>query len=427
MDTLIKFNKIDNARRLNFNGSFVQIPKSKWGYLRKFKIYGNATQAPDPTPETPQPIKTVGTSTNVMACGENLFAIDATFPKTVQGVTVDYSDGVLTFNGTSTIGETDFYLTTNMNGKYAFVKNGDIYTMKNQLVGGSYTGNTANFLAYVSITKTTGGRLNYLNAAVNTTRSMAAPADGHLDRIRIYLSANEFITFNNYKIKVHMVKGAYTAETMPPYTPYIGSITPITFRDTNGHLHDLSSVPSGIRDEVNGYSESVDNIGHKTADGTESGWTISGSDIMSDYIRFSNDTLITNRIPETGDENGKTGRFLCSHFPPGSAWPSDTFYDCFSFLDTAQRIFIKIAKVNLAGYSPELTNAQKVQLFRDWLSLNPIEIIYVRTPKPWTLHPDERKKIITVDDTVCNVFTDSEVQPEMELNAISYGEINYGT
>ena len=96
--------KINTAKRKNFNGELVQINKSKWGYLRDLKIYGKSTQGANPTLETPQPIKTTGTATNVTACGENLFDMSKLPSGTLSGMTIscNFSDNSIILNGTMT-------------------------------------------------------------------------------------------------------------------------------------------------------------------------------------------------------------------------------------------------------------------------------------------------------------------------------------
>ena len=67
-----------------------------------------------------------------------------------------------------------------------------------------------------------------------------------------YILKNFASANGNYTVEFYEVQITEVSKT--DFYPYKGSTTPITFRDTNGNLHDLSSLPDGTADSVDVYS-----------------------------------------------------------------------------------------------------------------------------------------------------------------------------
>jgi hypothetical protein len=171
------------------------------------------------------------------------------------------------------------------------------------------------------------------------------------------------------------------------YTPYTGNTYPYRLEDLDGTLHELCSLPDGTADSYdrdNGVL--IKRTKSIVLDGSESGWELYFADELDDYIRFVNRTVITDSEKKLGNENGLNGNALCSHFKNGRAWDTGTFDNLFSFSNTASWIWFKIAKSELTGYSVGLTNAQKVDLFKTWLSQNPVTVLYKpATPQTYNI------------------------------------------
>lgn len=410
---MIKFNKIDNARRLNFNGSFVQIPKSKWGYLRKFKIYGESTQEADPTPTDPKDIKSVASTINVTACGENL-AKNVLIDIAQHGVNFSFNPitNAYKIEGTSDVGTYPFK-TFSMISKGFSGKTITIFK----------SGNTNSPSLRVHDRQGSLGNVADLSFSNKIIVVTLPELTNDLDVEFVCVPS----TYYNSEQYVQILLGSYTLETIPPFTSFTGSTTAITFRDTNGNLHYPSSLPAGTADEINIDKKSFDRVKRLVV---TSGTTSEPNNIAAEFFSVS-DILCgvywrdaANKFAETLSEQNN---IYSSHFKAGTPYrraPYEMLYNNNkSTFDTQIIAYLYKTDITNAGFTLDNIGARSYidKVIAD--TGQPIIFDYpLATPIPWTLHPDEQKKIITVDDTVCNVFTDSEVQPEMEFNAISYGE-----
>ena len=269
-------------------------------------------------------------------------------------------------------------------------------------------------MAYFGASNTKGSSGNWrdVNLSNNNTSITAVCNYNYITRFWFYLESS--VTCEDYKMRIMLQNGVESI----PFKPYIGSTTPITFRDTSGFLHDLSSLPDGTSDSVDVYSGAGLDI-QKTLI-VESGT----SPIEVNYYGTDNSTYVMATIFDTTQHYATATNTLNVRSNMFTVIPSNT---------PARPNILKAYKnpgrfelwIAIPFNEVSSLNSTGVRAWIDNYVLNYGPIIFkypLATPIPWTLHPDERKKIITVDDTVCNVFTDSEVQPEMEFNAISYGE-----
>jgi hypothetical protein len=199
--------------------------------------------------------------------------------------------------------------------------------------------------------------------------------------------------------------------------------------DVNGVLHYGGDLPDGTADTYNRETgELIKRTKSIVLDGTESGWGLYGPDVLDDYIRFVNNVVITDDEKKLGNESGLNGNALCSHFKNGIAWSTDTFDNLFSLSDTDTRIWFKIAKSELTGYSVELEGWQKVNLFKTWLGLNNVTVQYkLATPITYQIKQygktyggvvweyNQKPKSIQYHT---NIFTDKNIDIQCEVRKL---------
>ena len=173
-----------------------------------------------PTPDYPQNIEVATGLQEVNITGKNLF--DSSFPDTTfSQTTISYDDdGTITLNGNI------------INGGAAVLRSDLI----NKLMKGDYTlvfqylsGTIANGAIRISmgnsnmiITQDTPDRYfsfavpkdNTSNIAIRNTFNK----DVEINKVGMYLNPN--IVFTDYKFKLYIVRGTYTADKVPEYTPY---------------------------------------------------------------------------------------------------------------------------------------------------------------------------------------------------------------
>ena len=90
------------------------------------------------------------------------------------------------------------------------------YTLKFEYISGD--GGTA-YRPYVFIHKSDGKNLEFSQGNSTKIKNYT----GEIAGISFYVDKNQ--TFNNYKFRVYVVKGTYTKDTIPPYSPYgMGSV-----------------------------------------------------------------------------------------------------------------------------------------------------------------------------------------------------------
>lgn len=352
-----------------------------------------------PSPEASSPIKTTGTSTNVTACGENLFEHTRPLTQTLNGVTVifDKSNNEYTINGTSTASGA-----INLNQSFSYQGiivpcAGKTMLLSYQYISGTKTSPVITDVLFI-IGKSTGNNMIYNLMLTNETTTATFFATEDCNHYRLYFNAG--VVFDNYKIKIQFS----TSPSLLTYQSYIGSTTPITFRDTDGNLHDLSSAPDGTADEVDVYSgQGVDYC--KTRNNITVSNVIS---ILTNTIRFA----VNGTQSDTSEAAQKilSNRFI-------GILESVADVEHVGNGGFNKIVFVWINKSRI-GYVDGDTTAQILTKANAWLTTNPTSILYkLATPIPWTLHPDERKQILA-QNGVTNIFTDNEIPPNLSASQV---------
>lgn len=195
-------------------------------------------------------------------------------------------------------------------------------------------------------------------------------------------------------------------------TPYLGTTTPITLRDTEGKLHYPASLPDGTRDEADlDGGESVERVNIATLDGTIGVSVLAQNTANTTYFQIPTSDVVFNSTA-----------IVCSHFKHAIIWNTDAVG---VWIGGSGAINFRLENSYLGINSTDELSV-KIDKFKAWLAAQkaagtPITTLYkISAPKVWHLHPDEQKKIITVDSDTAYIYTNAEVQPEISANAISY-------
>ena len=214
-----------------------------------------------------------GNTTQFSTTGKNL--LETIFKNTTQyGLDFSYDDGIITINGTSTNSGV-FNLALNLEKE---LESGT-YTYIFQYISGNQNGgairlaigdtdmnigidNTHRYFTIVS---------NSLNSQ-NIVDSKTLTENKIINTSRAYI--NKDITFTNFKFRIFLVKGTYTADNIPDYEPYTGgqpspnpdfpqdivSITGTkTFKVTSNEETKDFSIPFGTV-ELNGIEDYKDSL-----------------------------------------------------------------------------------------------------------------------------------------------------------------------
>lgn len=178
----------------------------------------------EPSPEWPSEVKTVGSNVNELKLknGKNI--------KT-YGLDVSIDNDIITINGTANdyyptflisgdgeietrLGTPNINANPNWYNSIALAKRD--YTLKFEYIGGD--GGTAH-RPYIFIHTSDGKNLEFSQGNSTKVKNYT----GEIDGISFYVENNQ--TFNNYKFRVYVVKGTYTKDTIPLYSPFgMGSV-----------------------------------------------------------------------------------------------------------------------------------------------------------------------------------------------------------
>jgi hypothetical protein len=402
--SMFKNFKIDNARRVEFEGDFIQIPKSKWGYLRDIEFFGKSTQDGEPSPDNPVDIINTPPELDLTVCGKNLAS------------------------ETKLLADNTFILEVTFDNKECFSwnagsENGALRILENSFGFGSYT-LSGNFYVY----STDGG----------STRLRFLYTDGSFDD-GPYFQANQWQSFsfvsdsskkiayirgvnNNNLRQVYLEKNTLQVEqgdTATDYEEFNGGIYPYRLEDVNGVLHEAGDLPDGKSDRVfeqNGRLYLEKKIGIRILDGSEAGITVSTP--KTDTTQF---TLYVESWGATGGSYSMLSNILCSHFETVTAsYVDDGDSEGIALWDTNTRIKFRILN----------STATTVADLRAWLAAQynagtPMTIQYqLATPQIIPLKKYDpisfpyNQKPVQPEDDVANVFTDVNIP--MKFKAISY-------
>lgn len=157
-------------------------------------------------------IEVKGNTEQEQLSGKNLLNTYAQKSTVVEGITVSVDDeGIITLNGTCTRNN------TGINLKHAISGDGDIYTLKAEIIGGTYSkpSNDLRFNFHILSSEYNYEGLTQQFGEVNSiTRNLI---DGHIyDYLGFRVDLG--IVLNNLRIKVQLEKG----DTATDYEPYCG-------------------------------------------------------------------------------------------------------------------------------------------------------------------------------------------------------------
>ena len=177
-----------------------------------------------PSPDYPSEVETVGSIVNELKL-KNGKSIKA------YGLDVSIDNGIITINGAANEYYPTFLISgdgeietrpgrpsinANPNWYNSITLTERDYTLKFEYISGD--GGTA-YRPYVFIHTSDGKNTEFSQG--NSTR--IKNYTGEIAGISFYVDKNQ--TFNNYKFRVYVVKGTYTKDTIPPYSPYgMGSV-----------------------------------------------------------------------------------------------------------------------------------------------------------------------------------------------------------
>lgn len=397
------------------NGSFISLPKDGTDYppvnadINNLIIYGKSVQDGEPTPDNPVEIKTVPSELDITSCGRNLLN-----DRTLEAITT----ATVTFNANNvrlTKATQTLYLTAVTPYNIYLLAGNDYhisfsyrYSAIKLNPGASYitlqnTDNSANFERSL---------LQWDSLASRTYSGTITITKSGYYRLRLYpynggggftpLDTGDYAEFTDLQINY--------GNAQQPYSPYNGSTTPITLRDTDGNLHTLKSLPDGTRDEVDlDGGESVDRVKRL---------------VVTSGVNFSyysqNETICRAIIYD--NSNGFSPAKLLSGWCNYGVVTNDLLtpygvrYYAYS---SGTALSINIPKAELSS----LDNAGVQEWIDARISAHgPFIFDYeYANPIPWTLHPDEQKKIITVDSDKAYIYTNAEVQPTLQCEIRKLG------
>ncbi len=245
--------KIDNARRVDFEGEWIQIPKSKWGYLRNSVFYGKTIQDGEPSSDNPVDPVNIPPEFNVTVCGRNLFNHRN---NAIARGSIEIIDDYVRCTGNN-VDAIDFgfsrgwyrpnwYLAEEYN--QPILKNGDVVTISAD-VRLIEQRNTPGIRIYLYSSSNGAGHAIFqaksltLNTWVRVSQSYTITSTllvGKDDYYPIFTLNGNIVDIKNIAIKYG---------TDDTYTPYTGNTYPYRLEDLDGNLHELRSLPDGTRDE----------------------------------------------------------------------------------------------------------------------------------------------------------------------------------
>gem|GEM_PF-6973876 len=238
--------KIDNARRVDFEGEWIQIPKSKWGYLRDSVFYGKTTQDGEPTPDNPVDLVSIPSEFNLTVRGRNLFSIGDNYTLSIRGITFEWNKNTQEFRiyGTKTTNNANVSISVPLvipairlaGLRYIIWVTGSFETGSGLRVVYARLRNKENNnnVGVISISAGT-----YVSRKFSTS-SFTGDVYHFSPLIEIPEGAIVDLTF-----KIMLVYG-----DSDEHIKYAGGNTyPYRLEDLDGNLHELCSLPDGTRDE----------------------------------------------------------------------------------------------------------------------------------------------------------------------------------
>jgi hypothetical protein len=387
------------------SGSFISLPKDETdkppvnadinNNIDTFHSTGG-----EGTPDMPIDIVNIA-EYNKMVTGQNLF------DKLQTDIVYSTHSLMQTANGIRiTATSQTNYLYANDNYKY-FLIAGETYTFKCKWQNSAVRGGKTYFVINRSgKSDFVFGDTYWTNTNEKTTLRNITPTESGYYRIEFYAynrhTTQDAMLENDYCDfwDIQLLKGEYTAETMPPYTPYTGNNYPYRLEDTDGNLHYGGDLPDGTADSVNWETgEFVEIKGVKVLDGVTETWTL--GDVETGYTTFT--------TPLETDSNS----LRCSHFP--TVLTDNNLISCDGTTLTLQ-------------INTTVLPTQTVQALNIWLGLNNVTVQYkLETPVTYQIkqygetyggvvwNKNQKPKSIQYHT---NIFTDKNITMQCEVRKL---------
>ena len=352
---------------------------------------------------------------DLFGSGKNLHRHNYSFPRVGAGVTLDYdaTTGEYIFNGTSTGASTFAVLSS---GTYLFTaKKGKSYTASIRTTGGTASG-PGRVSYYPGIMSATG--LVDGGASI-VSRTEVMNADTICNYIRLYIPTSG-ITYTNYRVKVQIEQSAAVTDWEMPLPSITSLPTNIALKDTLGT--DLYLRGIGTYDVNGNFVPIVQDVVFRDSDGL---WKLRPDIIKAtlinsyNYIFYASYTNETTAVFYLGINTLSTAA-LCGRFKAGT-YTVDGTEEAFGIPSTKNRVYFKILKSRLAGWSDALTDAEKVNLFKVYLTANQTELIYVNggIVTPIELHADCQSALSAAAKSYQNVTNIQSSESLAQIYAVA--------
>lgn len=400
---MFKSFKVDNARRVEFEDKFIQIPKSKWAYLRNNIDTFHSTGG-EGTPSEQIPIVNIAEWNNTVY-GKNWFN------KNDTDVATGYYINAITA-GAQIIGE-PYY------GGGAYAMTGWISVVPNKqiTVSGGFFGGVVAGLCFYDITKTVISGLRQFSGNYTFT----TPANCYFIRGSINTETGSLDTAQLE------LGSAATADKA-----YSGSVYSYRLEDTDGNLHYGGDLPDGTADTYNRETgQFVEKVLKYTLNNT--------AEILGVYNVYSkpNSEVFYIRSTLFGSYSSPLITFAavrCTHFIYDPNIFDQDIQGCYANPSVNPPVIACRINDSVTGIVKTDTEAEKLTKVRSWLtgqinaSTPPVFLIGLTTPQTYTIKQygetyggvvwEYNEKPIQVEDSVCNVFSDKNVK--MKFKAVSY-------
>jgi hypothetical protein len=412
---MFKSFKVDNARRVEFTGNNIQIPKSKWAYLRNNIDTFHSTGG-EGTPSEPIPLVNVS-EWNKTVCGINrwnsakMFAdLKAVDNNAFAYETKDSRNCVKVTVPSLAARSLKFYYGFKENTQYSFR-----FDVFNYLVQPSIAG------IVFDINYSDGSLIQINSSLVNpeTWKTITYTSTAGKTVLNINIM---FATGSNYSWFDLDSFAIYEGVGLYDYTPYQGKTYPYRLEDVNGILHYGGDLPDGTADSVN----------WETGEFTERVKKVSSANFIWRYQAISIERCMMVAVDYTNnwDDLLYDYQIRCSNYKSSMGtynWQAG--YILSKHDEVGHTIFIGETLANI-GILDEDDAATRTTKVRAYIAAHPFTMQYkYATPQTpiqikqlgetyggevWNYN----QKPIQPEANIANAFTDKNIT--MKFKAVSY-------
>lgn len=325
---------------------------------------------PSPRPEFPQPIKVIENSIDVTSCNKNLFDIGTFAEKVIKEIKVSQVDNSsIRIDGTTTSQINIWF--------------NDIYL---KLKAGTYCFSTDENSKILYVLKSEGNNLFVTKANTKFTLNEETIVD------QLFMQIDNGKTFDNQVVKIQLEQNSQATDFVQhlkslievnlPEREFIGKIND-TFRD---------KLKAEYNEEDGKYHLILNKmVGKVVLDGSEDEIYSFNSGTTQFYMTKAN-------FEKLGLSPKNNSNSISNYFRSASTW----VLNCISFSSSgALNIWIDDSTI------------KSTSLFKAWLSTHNTEVYY-QLATPYVVDLGVVDMPITYDG-VTNVFTDSDLMPEIEV------------